>query len=251
MSQNLLGLPFDIHTGGVDLRFPHHEDELAQCTAGYHVHDQASFWMHNEFLEVEGKKMSKSLGNFYTLRDLIARGIEPIDVRFAMLQAHYRAVFNFTFDGVTAARTARAKVQDYVYDVVDVAGSLHASASDGVGQKLIDTVGQALADDVHTPRALAALFVYMNEHPARTLTPADAASVVDALRVVNEVFAVIAIEERPTLVVPDHIRALAEERWAARTAKNWSESDRLREMLSASGWTMKDGKDGYTLESTK
>jgi len=251
MSQNLLGLPFDIHTGGVDLRFPHHEDELAQCTAGYHVHDQASFWMHNEFLEVEGKKMSKSLGNFYTMRDLIARGIEPIDVRFAMLQAHYRAVFNFTFDGVTAARTARAKVQDYVYDVVDVAGSLRASVSDGVGQQLTDTVSQALADDVHTPRALAALFVFMNEHPARALTPADAASVVDALRVVNEVFAVIAIEARPTLVVPDDIRALAEERWAARTAKNWSESDRLREMLSASGWTMNDGKDGYTLESSK
>jgi cysteinyl-tRNA synthetase len=91
----------------------------------------------------------------------------------------------------------------------------------------------------------------MNEHPARTLTPTDAASIVDALRVVNEVFAVVAIEERPTLVVPDHIRALAEERWAARTAKNWSESDRLREMLSASGWTMNDGKDGYTLESSK
>lgn len=248
MSQEILGLPFDIHTGGVDLRFPHHEDELAQCTAGYHVHDQATFWMHNEFLEVEGKKMSKSLGNFFTLRDLIGRGIDPLDVRFAMLQAHYRAVFNFTFDGVAAARTARAKVQDYVYDVIEAAGDQQAVASDGVGRALLDAVGQALADDVHTPRALAALFVFIGEHPARSLTAIDAASVLDALRAINDVFAVVTLAARPAVEIPDDIRELAEQRWAARAAKNWSESDRLRDELGARGWTMKDGKDAYTLE---
>ncbi len=248
MSQEILGLPFDIHTGGVDLRFPHHEDELAQCTAGYHVHDQATFWMHNEFLEVEGKKMSKSLGNFFTLRDLINRGIQPLDVRFAMLQAHYRAVFNFTFDGVAAARAARTKVQDYVYDVIDAAGDADASASEGIGRQLLDSVGQALADDVHTPRALAALFVFISEHPARSLAAADAASVRDALRSINDVLAVVTLAHRPAQIVPDDIRALAEQRWAARTAKNWAESDRLRDELGTRGWTMKDGKDGYTLE---
>lgn len=248
MSHDLLGLPFDIHTGGVDLRFPHHEDELAQCTAGYHVHDQAAFWMHNEFLEVEGKKMSKSLGNFYTMRDLVNRGIHPLDVRFAMLQAHYRAVFNFTFDGVAAARTARAKVQDYVYDVIAVAGDHHAAAEDGAGQRLMDSVGQALADDIHTPRALAALFVFISDHAPRTLTPHDAASIVDALRRLNDVFVIVAIEQRPEQIIPDDIRALADERWAARTAKNWAESDRLRDVLTSRGWTMKDGKDTYTLE---
>lgn len=248
MSQEILGLPFDIHTGGVDLRFPHHEDELAQCTAGYHVHDQAAFWMHNEFLEVEGKKMSKSLGNFYTMRDLVNSGVQPLDVRFAMLQAHYRAVFNFTFDGVAAARTARAKVQDYVYDIVEAAGDHHAAASDGVGRQLLDAVGQALADDVHTPRALAALFVFMSDHPARSLAAADAASVLDALRAINDVLAVVTIGARPAVEIPADIRELAEQRWSARTAKNWAESDRLRDELTARGWTMKDGKDGYTLE---
>lgn len=251
MSKEILGLPFDIHTGGVDLRFPHHEDELAQCTAGYHVHDQATFWMHNEFLEVEGKKMSKSLGNFFTLRDLINRGIQPLDVRFAMLQAHYRAVFNFTFDGVAAARVARTKVQDYVFDVIDAAGDVNASASDGIGRLLLDAVGQALADDVHTPRALAALFVFISEHPARSLAASDAASVRDALRAINDVLAVVVLAPRPAQIVPDDIRALAEQRWAARTAKNWAESDRLRDELGARGWTMKDGKDGYTIESVE
>jgi cysteinyl-tRNA synthetase len=119
MSHELLGLPFDIHTGGVDLRFPHHEDELAQCTAGYHVPEQAAFWVHNEFLEVEGKKMSKSLGNFYTLRDLIDKGFDALDVRLAMLGSHYRSVLNFTLDGVKAVSTARKRVQDYIWDLLE------------------------------------------------------------------------------------------------------------------------------------
>ena len=103
MGNHILGLPFDIHTGAVDLRFPHHEDEIAQSKAGYGV-DTSTFFCHNEFLEVEGKKMSKSLGNFYTLKDLLDKGLDPLDIRFSLLSTHYASVHNFTFFGIESAK---------------------------------------------------------------------------------------------------------------------------------------------------
>ncbi len=251
MSKEILGLPFDIHTGGVDLRFPHHEDELAQCTAGYHTPEQAMVWMHNEFLEVEGKKMSKSLGNFFTLRDLIGKGLDPLDVRFAMLQAHYRTVYNFTFDGVKAAGAARKKIRDYVYDLVDRTDGgtdLENTPMTTTAERLRTSVFAELADDVHTPKALAALFAFMNDTPPSSLASADAASILSVMSEINAVLNIVAIEARPTIVVPDAVAALAEQRWQARAAKDWTESDRLRDEIGALGWTMKDGKDGYTLE---
>jgi len=246
MSKDILGLPFDIHTGGVDLRFPHHEDELAQCTAGYHEQDQATFWMHNEFLEVEGKKMSKSLGNFFTLHELVDRGLDPLDVRFAMLQAHYRAVFNFTFEGVKAANVARRKIQDYIYDVKALAGD--AAAQDSDGQMLHAAVFKELADDVHTPKALAELFSFVGEHPVSSLDSARAASIFASLVEINGVFDVFTMEDRPVLVIPDVIAQLAARRWDAKISKDWAESDRLRAEIAALGWVMMDGKEAYTLE---
>jgi len=118
MEYELLGLPFDIHTGGVDLKFPHHEDEIAQSKAGYGI-EPNPFWCHNEFLEVEGEKMSKSLGNFFTLRDLIAKNIDPLDIRYLMFSATLSTQnFNFTNDGIISAHKARLKVQDYIYELL-------------------------------------------------------------------------------------------------------------------------------------
>ena len=240
MSNELLGLPFDIHTGGVDLRFPHHEDELAQCTAGYHVSEQATFWVHNEFLEVEGRKMSKSLGNFYTLRDLIAKGMDPLDVRLAMLGSHYRSVLNFTIDGVQAVATARRRVQDYIWDLRDRAVP--------VPGLVIEGVEAALADDLHTPKALAELYAFVGANPVSQLDDDRAALVLGALQRVNTIIGVWNFDERPALIIPDDVRAVAEDRWAARAAKNWAESDRLRDILAGLGWAVKDGKTGYELE---
>ncbi|MFM7102995.1 MAG: cysteine--tRNA ligase, partial [Verrucomicrobiota bacterium] len=109
MSMALLGPSFDLHLGGEDLAFPHHEDEIAQSEAGYDT-DPARMWCHNEFLEVEGKKMSKSLGNYFTLRDLLARGYDARDIRYALMAGQYGSVLNFTFDGLAAAAKARARV---------------------------------------------------------------------------------------------------------------------------------------------
>jgi cysteinyl-tRNA synthetase len=241
MSKDLLDLPFDIHTGGVDLRFPHHEDELAQCTAGYHVPEQAAFWVHNEFLEVEGRKMSKSLGNFYTLRDLINKGIDPLDVRLTMLGSHYRSVLNFTFDGIKAASTTRKRVQDYIWDLRD-----RAEPAPGM---IIEPFEAALADDLHTPRALAELYTFIGDHPVASVSDTEAPLILGALQRANDVIGVWTFDTRPVVQVPEAVQVIAEVRWEARLAKNWAESDRLRDDLLAMGWVVKDGKDGYTLEA--
>jgi cysteinyl-tRNA synthetase len=244
MSKELLGLPFDIHTGGVDLRFPHHEDELAQCCAGYHVHEQSMFWMHNEFLEVEGKKMSKSLGNFFTLRDLQGRGHDPLDIRLALMMAHYRTVLNFTFDSLRAASVTRGRVQNTIWDLIDVAGVPSADDTAPMPQP----VAEAFADDLNVPQALARMYEYLSSNADAKSNPEQAREVLLRLRAINNVLAVWSFTERPSVDVPDNIRDLAEERWAARSSKNWSEADRLRNELTSLGWIMKDGKDSYILE---
>jgi len=248
MSKEILGLPFDIHTGGVDLRFPHHEDELAQCCAGYHVQEQANYWMHNEFLEIEGKKMSKSLGNFFTLRDLMDRNYDPLDVRFAMIGSHYRALFNFTMDGLSASVKARERVQDYIYDLMDAAATSAITENKLSIHSLRSSVFAELADDLHTPKALAALFSFMNEHKATAYSAQDAEIVIGILKKLNDVFAVWSFGIRPVVDVPTDVATLAEQRWAARSEKNWVESDRLRDAINALGWSMKDRKTDYTLE---
>jgi cysteinyl-tRNA synthetase len=245
MSKELLGLPFDIHTGGVDLRFPHHEDELAQCCAGYHVTDQARFWMHNEFLEVEGKKMSKSLGNFYTLRDVESMGHDPLDIRFALMLGNYRAVLNFTFESLRAAATARGRTQSLIWDLMESAGVSDAAELHG---SMPSDIADAFADDLNVPQALARMYEYCARHADARTDATKALEVLGALRQVNDILAVWTFSPRPAIDVPDAIRSLAEERWAARTAKNWAEADRLRNELAALGWSMKDGKDSYTLE---
>lgn len=247
MSYDLLApFPFDIHTGGVDLRFPHHEDELAQSCAGYHVGDQANFWVHNEFLEVEGKKMSKSLGNFYTLRDLLDKGYDPLDIRYSMMSSHYRSVYNFTMDGIKSARAARLKVQDYIWDLVEITGGFEADVDDEPRELV--KVFEALADDVHTPRALAELFTFINANPAEGVEPERASALLNEFGRLNGVFGVWTASPRPELDIPDEVLDIADERWEARLAKNWAEADRLRDELARLGWVMKDGKDGYDLE---
>ena len=247
MSRELLGpLPFDVHTGGVDLRFPHHEDELAQCCAGYQVDEQARFWVHNEFLEVDGKKMSKSLGNFYTLRDLLGKGLDPLDIRFAMLSTHYRTVYNFTFDTVKAAATARQKVQDYIWDLVERTGGFESFTDEGPRE--LEGVFAELAHDLHTPKALAQLHTYINDHDVADMSETEAAKVLFEFGLLNQVFNVWTAAPRPTLEIPDDVVELAEARWSARASKDWAEADRLRDELKQLGWSMQDGKDTYTLE---
>lgn len=241
MGHELLGLPFDIHTGGVDLRFPHHEDEIAQSAAGYGK-ETARFWVHNEFLEVEGQKMSKSLGNFYTLADLVTRGIDPQDVRYAMLGAHYQSVYNFTFEGVAAARRARMRVQEYIYRLHERGGSMSCDVS-----QLRKEVFGHLADNLHTPKALAALFTFIGDYPAEELSVSCQAQMREFFHELNAIVAVWQISERPPLVIPDHVQRIAQERWQARLRRDFARADELRRQLAAEGFHVRDRSDGYDL----
>lgn len=246
MSAEILGLPFDIHTGGVDLRFPHHEDELAQCCAAHHepLQEQANYWLHNEFLEVEGKKMSKSLNNFYTLRDIVAQGYSPMDIRYAMVATHYRSVYNFSVSGLKSTSAARKNVQEYIWDLLERIPDISADATpDSV---LLDAVFTALADDIHTPKAIAELFSFIAANPAATVNKPLA--VLRALEQINAVFGVWVFTPWVPEEVPEQIQTLANLRWKAKQEKNWLDADKYRDELRALGWVMNDTKTDFSLQ---
>ena len=234
MSAALLGETFDIHGGGIDLVFPHHENEIAQSRCAFHTKVMANFWMHNGFLQVEGEKMSKSLGNFVTIHDLL-KDWPGEAIRFAMLQTHYRQPINWTVAGLREAQ----KALDHWYELTgDLApGYLCADALD------------ALADDLNTPKAFAALHELRSE--AAKAKPAAACLKASAqLLGLLQVGAGQWASFRPASVAIDESKVigLIEARSAARKAKNFKESDRIRDELATMGVVLKDSKDGTTWE---
>jgi len=233
MSKAILGDTIDLHSGAVDLLFPHHENEIAQseCCNGTQF---ARHWYHNEHLLVDGKKMSKSLGNLYTLDDIKAKGHAPVTLRYALLMGHPRKQLSFTLDSLHAAESALATLHAY-------RATLPAG---GVTQNVFGPVITALQDDLNTPAALGALFTIINRRDGEPDTASfDKAMFALGLNL-SEVSA-------PKSNVPAEVTALAEKRWAAKKAKDFKAADALRAELTAAGWSMLDGKDGYRLEPLK
>ena len=232
MSKKHLGATIDLHTGGVDLLFPHHENEIAQseCCNGVHF---ANHWYHSEHLLVDGKKMSKSLGNMYTLADLTAKGFSPMALRLALLQGHPRKQLNFTLESLHAAEKALTTLRAF-------RAALSATGGDVT---VFDAVFGALHDDLNTPGALGALFTVVNRGPAG----ADAAAFDRVLFALG-----LDLASKPHQIsAPAEICALAEKRWAAKQAKDFAIADALRKEIATLGWSMLDGKDGYKLEPAK
>jgi cysteinyl-tRNA synthetase len=234
MSKKHLGDTIDLHTGGEDLLFPHHENEIAQsecCNGTLFAHH----WYHSKHLLVDGAKMSKSLGNLYTLDDLVAKGFSPMALRYALLMGHPRKQLNFTLDSLHAAESALATLRAYRATLPAASTAAH----DAFGPVLA-----ALQDDLNTPAAFGALFTVVN----RKAGEADAASFDRALFALGlDLHAAAA----PKAAVPAEITVLAGKRWAAKQAKDWAGADVLRKELTAAGWSMLDGKDGYKLEPLK
>jgi cysteinyl-tRNA synthetase len=233
MSWKHLGETFDIHGGGIDLVFPHHENEIAQSRCAFHTPVMANFWMHNGFLQVEGEKMSKSLGNFITIHDLL-KDWPGETVRFTMLQTHYRQPMNWTLAGLRESQ----KTLDHWYELTaDAApGYLCADALD------------ALLDDVNTPKAFAALHELRGE-AAKGVKPAAAclkasAKLMGILQ--NSVAEWSAFRPASTAVDEHKVVNLIDARNAARRAKNFKEADRIRDELKAMGVELEDTKDGKT-----
>jgi cysteinyl-tRNA synthetase len=235
MSWKHLGETFDIHGGGIDLVFPHHENEIAQSRCAFHTGVMANFWMHNGFLQVEGEKMAKSAGNFVTIRELLADW--PGDViRFVMLSTHYRQPINWT---EAALREAR-RVLDHWYQL---------TADVVPGMFCADTV-EALTDDLNTPQAITALHELRSE--AAKGSKGAAASLKASAQMLGLLQGSAAVWSawRPATLVLDEpkIKSLVDARNAARRAKDFKESDRIRDELAAMGVVLKDSKDGTTWE---
>ncbi len=242
MSKAILGDTIDLHTGGVDLLFPHHENEIAQseCCNGTPF---AKHWYHSEHLLVDGRKMSKSLGNLYTLDDLIAKGFSPMAVRYTLLMGHPRKQLNFTLESLHAAESALNTLTSY-YDLLKTT----AKTSSKEPSTRYNEVIQALENDLNTPAALGMWFSILNEEKIPEGTPDDLAAFervafAFGLKIESAVVAKVA--------VPAEVTALAEKRWAAKQAKDFATADALRKELTAAGWSMLDRKDGYSLEPAK
>jgi cysteinyl-tRNA synthetase len=228
MARKELGQPFDIHAGGVDHIPVHHENEIAQSEAAFGT-PLARVWFHVEFLLVDGQKMSKSLGNTFTLSDLETRGFSPLDLRYFFLGAHYRQKQNFTWEALQAARNARVKLER-------IARDLPANGSGSVEHEA--EFFAAINDDLNTPRALSVVWKTIDAD-----IPADHKSA--TLRAIDAVLG-LGLEQRigTPLVIPEDISALLREREDARAAKDWSASDRIRDTILSRGWTVEDTKEG-------
>ena len=230
MSWKHLGETFDIHGGGIDLQFPHHENEIAQSTCAFHTPFMAKYWMHNGFLQVEGQKMSKSLGNFITIHDLLEEWPGEV-LRLNMLRTHYRAPIDWTRKGLEESRRVLDKWYRVIGDTAPAAAPEPA-------------VVEALCDDLHTPKAIAELHRLASECRAAELKAS--AALLGLLPLTAEEWEAATAPEVD--VDEAEIERLIAERNAARAAKNWAEADRIRDALAARGIILKDGPEGTTWE---
>ncbi len=254
MSMQYLGIPFDLHTGGVDNCFPHHENEIAQSEAATGKRF-VNTWLHCAHLRVEGAKMAKSANNFFTLRDLLERGYQGREIRYVLLGAHYRQPLNFTFDALAAARSALARLDELSDRLRGVAGECAgappeqrlADAPDWAGTAA-DGFREALFDDLNMPPALAALHgLATDAHRAldgSALTAGEAAGVLAVLARCDSVLNVLRPAGQAGAPLPDEVTRLAAARVEARKARNWDEADRLRSRLAAMGWDVRDTPQG-------
>jgi cysteinyl-tRNA synthetase len=252
MSRALLGEgTLDIHTGGEDNVFPHHECEIAQSEGAFDV-PFVKYWLHTRFLQVDGGKMSKSLGNLYTLDDLQQRGFPPVALRWLLLRGHYRQVLNFTWEGLEQSAAAVRRLRLFAAEMAEAAGE-HA-AGDTLPEDAPDWVTgawarfeQGLDDDFNTSGALDGTFSLLNEAHRAKAAGAEAAAALSALRRMDRVLGVL--EEQPQMLDAE-VEALIEQRNAARAAKDWGTADAIREQLAAQGIELLDGKEGVRWRRT-
>jgi cysteinyl-tRNA synthetase len=259
MAMKYLGDTLDIHTGGIDLAFPHHENEIAQSEAATGK-QFVRYWLHAEHLLVEGEKMSKSLGNFFTLRDLFAKGYKPSALRFALASVPYRRQLNFTFDGLQQATSSVERLRNFAARLKNE--KFPAGNQQGMAARIAkaaDDFDAGLSDDLNTAQALAAVFDFIREANTAMdkgeFRQGDVAAAVEFLGNFDKVFAVLEDNDAEKLKVigfggdetglsDAKIEKLVEERQAARARRDFAASDRVRKELSDRGIILEDTKDG-------
>jgi len=236
MGQKYLGEQFDIHTGGIDLIPTHHENEIAQ-SKGYCGKVPANYWLHGEYLLIDGGKMSKSLGNVYLLKDIIDRGYNPLTYKLFSYSSHYRNKLNFTWEGMDAAEKSLERLKNGY--------KLHLRGTDEVKDEIVNQYEErfhkAINDDLNMPLAMGVVWeVVRNEKKS----PKLANLLLDFDKVLG---LKIDEEDKKQENIPEEILNLVRERKVARENKNWEESDRLRDLINSKGYNVKDTKDGMEI----
>lgn len=251
MSLAHLGATFDLHGGGIDLCFPHHENEIAQTECATGVKGFAAHWFHSAHLLVEGEKMSKTKGNLHTLTELEGKGFTANELRYNLIGGHYRSPLNFTFDGLVGARAAIARLERWTERLLTLAGFTPADFVAPAVHEARTAWGrfapawEILQEDLNVPGCLGQIFTVVGDKSA--ISPHQAREDVCGLAKILHALGIRLFAAPADPVVPPAIAALGAGRWAAKQAKDFALADRLRQELAAAGWTMLDRKDGYDL----
>jgi cysteinyl-tRNA synthetase len=247
MATALLGDQIDIHCGGVDNIFPHHEAEIAQ-SEGVTGKKFVRYWLHCAHLLVDGQKMSKSLGNFYAVPDVLAKGYTGRELRYALLRVHYRVPLNFTWEGMKEARESLGRIDEWLQRLREVAGKEDVQLPAPTTQHPTQKFEEALDDDLNISAALGCLFESIREtNRAMDENNLDAASAKAWLDWWKQINTVLDLEAETEIAVPAEVAQLAQQRENARHEKSWKRSDELRDQISALGWEVRDTKDGLKL----
>jgi cysteinyl-tRNA synthetase len=248
MSMKYLGETFDIHTGGVDLIFPHHENEIAQSEAATGKRF-VNYWMHNEHLLVEGQKMAKSLGNFFTLRDLLGKGYSPKGIRYLLLSGHYRAKLNFTADAMKSAEETVKGLENFVAEMQAANGPESHPCIKKLAHETRNGFEKAMDDDLNTPLGLKAIFDMAKEvNRLSPLSGDDAKHVLELVFELDNVLGLGLSEAGKVWHTPEEaepeIKKLIREREHFRREKKWKEADHIRDSLRKMGIIVEDGPQG-------
>ena len=243
MSTHYLSNHFDIHCGGVDNIFPHHENEIAQSCAAS-GEGFVNYWLHNEHLLVDGQKMSKSMGNFYTLRDLLEKGFSPEALRYTLISTHYRSKLNFTFEKVKAAQKCINKLRELKRRLKKIDNE-EDEVLNSETETMLSKFSEKLGDDLNISGALGELFIWVNylfaELDNDKLDCCSAKGALSALRKIDSVLGVI---DCANLEVDDIIHELIKDREKARSDKNWEKADEVRKQLDELGIVLDDTPEG-------
>ena len=249
MSTKILGNEIDIHAGGVDLIFPHHENEIAQ-TEAVTKKQFVRYWIHAEHLIVEGKKMSKSEGNFFTLRDLLDKGYDANHIRFLLIASHYRSQLNFTFDGIKQAKENIDRIQESYSKVKSLETETGCNrVLSEITKGSIDSFEDAMDDDLDMPVALASIFRFVRDLNKylddNEVLEENKSEVLDYFKKINSILGVLSNE---TIRLDDEAMQLIKERDEAREKKDWKKSDKIRDELSKRGYVVEDTEKGTRIK---
>ena len=242
MAMNLLGNSIDIHCGGVDNKFPHHENEIAQSEC-FSQSKFVNYWLHSDFLLVDGEKMSKSKGNFYTLKDIIKKGMSVEEFRYLIFSAHYRSKINFSLKRINNAKKAISRITNLKHKLISIAKD-KIQAFPNVKKRF----HEALKDDLDSPKAFSIFFEWLKDInlmiDSGTISENEAAKSINFINFFDYIFQVIPKNKE----IPDKIIYYAKQREIARMKKDWAEADKLRNKIDYFGWIVEDSKEGFKLK---